>query len=62
MAKSERQKKDRPEPKTSNVDYDRHLDREHRDPREPPAEFVTDAEIEARELERRRREGHRNRG
>jgi len=61
MAKSQRNRKDQPTPNTSNVDYDRNLDREQRDPREPPDEFVTDAEIEARELERRRREGVRNR-
>jgi hypothetical protein len=62
MAKPKRNKNDQPTPKTSNVDYDRNLDREQRDPRELPDEFVTDAEIEARELERRRREGGRHRG
>jgi hypothetical protein len=55
MRKSHRTKKDQPKPKASNVDYDRHLDREQRDPREPPDEFVTDAEIEARERRRRER-------
>jgi hypothetical protein len=52
MAK-QRKKKGLPTPKTSNVDYDRITDRENRDPREPPDEFVTDAEIGARELEQR---------
>jgi hypothetical protein len=57
MAKPPRKNKERGTPKTSNVDYDRELDREHRDPRDPPERFVTDAEIEARELNRRKKTG-----
>ena len=53
--KKPRTKMDLPTPKTSNVDYDRELDREDRDQREPPEQFVTDAEIEAREMEQKRR-------
>lgn len=55
--KSDRKQRELPTPKTSNVDYDRELDRENRDPREPPAPYVTNAEIEAREMEQRKRKG-----
>jgi hypothetical protein len=56
MAGSQRRKEQaKPKPKSTETGPDR--DREQREPSEPLDEFVTDAEIEAREFEQRKRKG-----
>ena len=57
MAKGKRSQSRTAKPESTNDRSNRSVDREPTGFGEPPDEFVTDAEIEAREIQRRRPKG-----